>query len=92
MKYPEEDTIMVDSRTGEQYQQDNLQNGGPAFGEFHQAGNASVKTGGMTLRDYFAANALQGMSANPYFDDFEFDAVADMAYAQADEMLATRKK
>lgn len=47
---------------------------------------------GMTLRDYFAAKALQGMSANPYFDDYEFDTVAEMAYAQADEMLAARVK
>lgn len=47
---------------------------------------------GMNLRDYFAAKALQGMSANPYFDDYEFDTVAEMAYAQADEMLAARVK
>lgn len=45
---------------------------------------------GATLRDYFAAKAMQGMSANPYYDDYEFDVVAEMAYAQADAMLAAR--
>lgn len=45
---------------------------------------------GMSLSDYFAAKALQGMSANPYYDDYEFDVVADMAYGQADAMLYAR--
>ena len=68
---------------------------GPAFpvalpnGESYQG---HLPHDGMTLRDYFAAKALQGMSANPYFDDYEFDTVAEMAYAQADEMLAARVK
>lgn len=47
---------------------------------------------GMSLRDYFAAKAMQGMSANPYYDDYEFSVIAEVAYAQADEMLAARVK
>ncbi|SUD77842.1 hypothetical protein [Pseudomonas putida] len=68
---------------------------GPAFpvtlpgGESYQG---HLPHDGMTIRDYFAAKALQGMSANPYFDDYDFDTVAEMAYAQADEMLAARVK
>lgn len=45
---------------------------------------------GMSLRDYFAAKAMQGMNANPYCDDYDFDKIADMAYAQAEAMLAAR--
>lgn len=48
----------------------------------------------MTLRDYFAAAALTGITAsvacsaaNPTFDD-----VARKAYAQADAMLAERDR
>lgn len=45
---------------------------------------------GMTLRDYFAAKALQGMNANRLYDDFEWDTLATHAYSQADAMLAAR--
>lgn len=41
-----------------------LDDGGSAFGEFQQAGDCSVKTGGMSLRDYFAAKAMQGFCAS----------------------------
>ena len=71
-------------------------NGGPAFarpkspnGEYTDSDVPCAQTG-MSLRDYFAAKALQGMSANPYYDDYEFDVVADMAYGQADAMLYAR--
>lgn len=47
---------------------------------------------GMTLRDYFAAKAMQGMTVNPYWDDFDFDTIAARAYQQADAMLAERAK
>ena len=70
--------------------------GGPAFarpfsknGEYSDS-QQNRSQEGMSLRDYFAAKALQGMSANPYYDDYEFDVVADMAYGQADAMLYAR--
>ena len=52
--------------------------------------------GGMTLRDYFAAKAMQGIFASNTERDHEdshiFDAVAEAAYLQADAMLAAREK
>lgn len=47
---------------------------------------------GISLHDYFAAKAMQGMNANPYYDDYDFDRIASMAYAQANAMLAERAK
>ena len=66
--------------------------GGPAFpGPYaDEQGNIEVlwKQQGMTLRDYFAAKALQGMSAE--IDD-EVRA-ARWCYEMADAMLEARKK
>lgn len=59
-----------------------IQDGGPAFPVadydhmvFEPKTVAETKRdlSGMSLRDYFAAKALQGMSANPYYDDYQFD-------------------
>jgi hypothetical protein len=44
---------------------------------------------GMTLRDYFAAKAMQG-DFNAGVSDNEFDAVAKRAYKAADAMLKAR--
>ena len=46
----------------------------------------------MTLRDYFASAAMQAFSANPEMASFTYATVAQMAYAQADEMLKARKQ
>lgn len=47
--------------------------------------------GGMTLRDYFAAKAMQAAATNPTgADGFDFDQRAEWAYAQADAMLKAR--
>lgn len=46
-------------------------------------------TGGMSLRDYFAAKAMQGLLANPGDWNAETHAErAAFAYAQADAMIA----
>jgi small ligand-binding sensory domain FIST len=45
---------------------------------------------GMTLRDYFAGQALAGMFANPEFDEVSAVAKAMEAFNAADEMLAQR--
>lgn len=45
--------------------------------------------GGMTLRDYFAAKAMQGFAADPEMSDGARE-VARLAYAWADAMLAER--
>lgn len=45
---------------------------------------------GMTLRDYFAAKAMQGIVSDPALT-FGVDKVAEWAYAQADAMIAARE-
>jgi len=46
----------------------------------------------MTLRDYFAAMAMQGlMNADSKFEFSVFD-IAEIAYTQADVMLKEREK
>lgn len=50
----------------------------------------AAAVGGMTLRDYFAAKAVEGLSANSSLADRSIQWVADTAYAQADAMLTAR--
>ncbi len=50
---------------------------------------------GMTLRDYFAAEAMRGLMGRAWGDmpgDQLFAIWANSAYAMADAMLAERKK
>ena len=70
-----------------------IETGGPAF-------PVNISThpdfDGATLRDYFAAKAMQGMLANPNQDYAPLTAksqaaVVDGAYAMADAMLEARK-
>lgn len=66
----------------------NIQNGGPAFPDSDGQTNY---TGGMTLRDYFAARAMQTMIDN--YLEYGYDGYADLAndaYTIADAMLAER--
>lgn len=86
---------------------DQINDGGPAFPEkrqVHRAGYATSEfhpVGGMTLRDYFAAKALQGLlsCAGPVIKandngTFEYlrgrDALPGLAYEYADAMLKAR--
>ena len=46
---------------------------------------------GMSLRDYFAAKAMQGILANPDWSADE-EQIAYLAYSHADKMLAARSK
>ena len=52
------------------------------------------ETDGMTLRDYFAAKAMQGMLANPKLQEQILKAgqswIEESAWAVADAMLKTR--
>ncbi|WP_313242947.1 hypothetical protein [Stutzerimonas nitrititolerans] len=73
--------------------------GGPAFpsegGHKFVSGNEIRRTlpsSGMDLRDYFAAKAMQGWTANPLPNDSSIQEVAEWAYRQADAMLAARTK
>jgi len=70
-----------------------INDGGPAFPhlETTSRGEPYHDHLGMTLRDYFAAAALQGSIANPNsngnWEDFALD-----AYRYADAMLERRKR
>ncbi|EPY9201130.1 hypothetical protein ACXHVK_000672 [Morganella morganii] len=71
--------------------------GGSAFPLAYIA-KSQVKTHGMTLRDYFAAKAMQGFFSSGtkanmgtrYKEDMEYLAVA--FYSMADAMLRVREK
>jgi hypothetical protein len=47
--------------------------------------------GGMDLRDYFAAKALQGFLANPKYAEFDHTAV-ECSYQIADAMMKAREQ
>lgn len=70
----------------------------PAYPVYH-GGNARSDDDGMTLRDYFAAKAMQGMFANPEdghdpdletYDEYVAE-IARCAFKQADAMMEARK-
>lgn len=64
-------------------------NGGPAFGELQQVGDVAMRDGGLSIRDYFAAKAMQQMAGGGHttWADLAID-----AYAIADAMLLERAK
>lgn len=76
-----------------------INDGGPAFPgvEYKRTGDecgVSVMTivGGMTLRDYFAAAALQGILSNTEASKaWNESDVARFCYFQADSMLKARE-
>jgi hypothetical protein len=57
------------------------------------AGVSHITEQGMTLRDYFAAKAMQGMfnywDENPHL---EFEHIANCSYDMADAMMKARDK
>lgn len=78
-----------------------IETGGPAFPvecdwsgeEPHgiQTGNQQGWASGLTIRDYFAAKAMQAAATNPDgADGFTFAQRAEWAYMQADAMLEAR--
>ena len=64
--------------------------GGPAFPIIGT--HEEVLEIGTTLRDYFAAKAMQGFNANPELIELNNQKVAEWSYAIADAMLEARKK
>ena len=54
-------------------------------------GERYVFNEGMTLRDYFAASALQGVLSNPKYEPATYMGVtARLCYEQADAMIKAR--
>jgi hypothetical protein len=64
----------------------NTNTGGPAF-------SYGTAYAGMTLRDYFAAKAMQGMlaSADSWINKDEVEGFSAICYAIADGMLKARE-
>ena len=64
----------------------------PAFPTFN--GMSDMQTQGMTLRDYFAAKAMQAMlyENSDYYQKYGFIDLADFSYICADAMLKARKR
>jgi hypothetical protein len=65
----------------------NTNTGGPAFPYENR-----YEHEGMTLRDYFAAKALQGICASGPTSDWSNTRIAADAYALADAMLKAREE
>nr|DAH84820.1 MAG TPA: hypothetical protein [Caudoviricetes sp.] len=65
-----------------------IEDGGPVFPTLLKAGNVAKSDGGMSLRDYFAGQALPIAELRGETTD----RIADWAYAIADAMLAERSK
>jgi hypothetical protein len=56
------------------------------------AGVSHITEQGMTLRDYFAAKAMQGFAAMSDVDGFSsVEEMAEMSYKWADAMLKVRQ-
>ena len=72
-----------------------MDDGGPAFPQTFRGDEARAAVdyglGGMTLRDWFAGQALNGMLANQN-REYDFGGAGKDAYAFADAMIAERKK
>lgn len=72
----------------------NTENGGPAFPHEYKFGDGTAeRADGMTLRDYFAAKAMQGLLAQSCgtapTSSISFG--AEYAYQMADAMLQARE-
>ena len=67
--------------------------GGPAFPQasYNMKGGYDI-TGGMNLRDYFAAKAMQGILSSPQYWIGEDSQLVNAAYEMADAMLKEREK
>ena len=68
-----------------------INDGGPAFpASYYTDDGEWAKRDGMTLRDYFAAKAMQSYLVDKDRDSFTFEQWAKAAYEMADAMLKTR--
>ena len=65
-----------------------MNTGGPAF---PQPTDSTLSWQGMTLRDYFAAKAMQGFLGDPNMP-LDNDKLAEWSYKMADSMLKAREQ
>jgi hypothetical protein len=66
-----------------------IKDGGPAF-PYGQKNFTERSSEGMSLRDYFAGQALAGMMANKNAQDWTLSEVATDCYLYADALLKHR--
>jgi hypothetical protein len=67
----------------------NTNTGGPAFPGLHPSSECRYKEEGMTLRDYFAAKAMQAYVAHN--KAYDFDDISAISFRVADSMLKARE-
>jgi hypothetical protein len=66
--------------------------GGPAFPcGYHRDGNTADQIGGLTIRDWFAGMALQGLTAGMHFS-MANALIVEQSFELADAILAEREK
>lgn len=58
----------------------------------HQDGHSTWQHTGMSMRDYFAAKAMQAYLSGDDRDEFSFKDWASAAYSMADAMMAESKR
>jgi hypothetical protein len=70
-----------------------IKTGGPAFPTAEIFHDEVVYTGGMTMRDYFAAKAMQSLLARSTYGTIEDDPrdLSSVAYDYADAMIKARE-
>lgn len=77
---------------------DKTDNGGSAFpvmGQFltkDESGPVIQFQKGMSLRDYFAGQAVAGYCSSQEFAHTPYEIIAEMSYMQSDAILAERNK
>lgn len=69
-----------------------INSGAPAFPSTRKVGSVELTDGGMSLRDYFAAKAMQGLCTRPPEEFADIRMVAELAYELADAMIAEREQ
>lgn len=69
-----------------------INNGGPAFPTDTDNYGSNYSGKGMTLRDYFAAKAMQGMVTAEFGTPYQPRLWAKTAYDMADAMLEAREE
>jgi hypothetical protein len=64
----------------------------PAYPQYVINNGGAHVDGGMTLRDYFAAKAMQGLLSDPDWRKYmNFEETAYAAYKQANAMMKARQ-
>ena len=67
-----------------------INDGGPAFPFRHAVEDRVHYSPGMSLRDWYAGMAMQGMQGNPEYDRNTSSQLAQQSYVMADAMLKAR--